>query len=87
MGAWLGYLFKRSWCHDRWKTTKSWARLGKGTYCTSASIEHPSLMCPRRRTYGIVLKARQKETGAVVALKKFKVRPFDRGLKRVVVRV
>ena len=27
-----------------------------------------------RRTYGIVLKARQKETGATVAIKKFKVR-------------
>lgn len=26
------------------------------------------------RTYGIVLKARQKETGAIVAIKKFKVR-------------
>jgi hypothetical protein len=30
--------------------------------------------CAVGRTYGIVLKARQKETGAIVAIKKFKVR-------------
>jgi len=32
------------------------------------------LPAPARRTYGIVLKARQKETGSIVAIKKFKVR-------------
>jgi hypothetical protein len=34
----------------------------------------PSMCVRIDRTYGIVLKARQKETGAIVAIKKFKVR-------------
>jgi hypothetical protein len=34
----------------------------------------------RGRTYGIVLKARQKESAAVVALKKFKVTNKSLGL-------
>ena len=42
--------------------------------------------CPPRSTYGVVLKARHKETGQIVAIKKFKESDEDEQVRKTALR-
>lgn len=76
--------------HTRgWRTTRCWVRSGRGACRPSAAPNQAcwahSALSPGR-TYGIVLKARHKETGQIVAIKKFKESDEDEQVRKTALR-